>query len=60
MAATPSAVTTTILQKIWLKECYRDAGSWSFRSIDRSEGKGFDGTAATMMHVVVQKHALRS
>jgi hypothetical protein len=39
MAATPSAVTTTILQKIWLKECYRDAGSWSFGSIDRSEVK---------------------
>jgi len=41
-----------------LKECYRNAGSWSFRSIDRSEGKGFDGTAATMMHVVVQKDAV--
>ena len=41
----------------WLKECYRGAGSWSFRSIDRSEGNSFDGTAATMMHVVVQKHA---
>jgi hypothetical protein len=22
----------------WLKECYHDAGSWTFRSIDRSEG----------------------
>jgi hypothetical protein len=41
-----------------LKECYRDAGSWSFRSIGRSEGKGFDGADATMMHVVVQKHAV--
>jgi SAM-dependent methyltransferase len=39
----------------WLKNCYRDAGSWSFRSIARSDGKGFDGTLATMMHVVVQK-----
>jgi hypothetical protein len=35
----------------WLKECYRDAGSWSFRSIDRSERKGFDGADATIMHV---------
>ena len=39
----------------WLRQCYRNAGSWTFRSIDRSEGKGFDGTAATMMHLVVQK-----
>jgi SAM-dependent methyltransferase len=39
----------------WLKDCYRNSGSWSFRSIVRSEGKGFDGTAATMMHLVVQK-----
>jgi SAM-dependent methyltransferase len=42
----------------WLRKCYCDAGSWSFRSIDRSKGKGFDGTAATMMHLVVQKHAI--
>jgi SAM-dependent methyltransferase len=42
----------------WLKESNRDAGSWNFRSIDRSESKGFDGTAATMMHVVVQKRAV--
>ena len=41
----------------WLKDCYRNSGSWSLRSIERSEGKGFDGTAATMMHLVVQKHA---
>lgn len=41
----------------WLKDCYREAGSWSFRSIERSNGKGFDGTVATMMHLVVQKHA---
>ncbi len=41
----------------WLNDCYRDAGSWSFRSIDRSHGEGFDGTVATMMHLVVQKHA---
>ena len=41
----------------WLEDCYRDAGSWSFRSIKRSAGKGFDGTHATMMHLVVQKHA---
>jgi len=41
----------------WLKYCYRNAGSWSFRSIERSEGKGFDGTVATMMHFVVQKRA---
>ncbi len=41
----------------WLRACYRNSGSWSFRSIARSEGKGFDGTAATMMHLVVQKQA---
>jgi SAM-dependent methyltransferase len=39
----------------WLKDCYRNSGSWGFRSIERSEGRGFDGTAATMMHLVVQK-----
>jgi SAM-dependent methyltransferase len=42
----------------WLKDCYRNSGSWSFRSIERSEGKGFDGTTATMMHLVVQKQTL--
>jgi SAM-dependent methyltransferase len=41
----------------WLKDCYRNSGSWSLRSIERNEGKGFDGTAATMMHLVVQKSA---
>lgn len=41
----------------WLRRCYRDAGSWHFRSLERSEGRGFDGTPATMMHLVVQKLA---
>src|SRR4051794_16959477 len=41
----------------WLRACYCKAGRWSFRPVERSNGKGFDGTPATMMHVVVQKSA---
>jgi SAM-dependent methyltransferase len=41
----------------WLLQCYRNAGSWSFRSLERSDGKGFDGTPATMMHLIAQKLA---
>jgi SAM-dependent methyltransferase len=39
----------------WLRACYRSAGSWDFRSLDRSEIIGFDKEPATMMHLVVRK-----
>jgi len=39
----------------WLRECYAGAGRWRFCSYDRSASTGYDGSAATMMHVVVQK-----
>ena len=39
----------------WLRECYAGAGRWRVCSFERSETTSFDGTPATMMHIVVQK-----
>jgi hypothetical protein len=39
----------------WLQATYAAAGAWSAVSSDTSEIKSFDGTPATMLHLVVRK-----
>jgi SAM-dependent methyltransferase len=41
----------------WLRQCYASVGGWRICSFERSEVKGFDDEAATMMHIVAQKNA---
>ena len=41
----------------WLEATYAAAGSWRSLSSDTSKIRGFDGTQATMLHLVKRKSA---